>query len=244
VLVKQAKKDDQSTGLSFSRIRSDLDLAGLSVTHNAAMNFSSDEDNEDETVDGEQSSGSDDIQAPPGPIWERDEEPLTTSSHPTTASATIPEYSDYDGSDTNGNSEPGLKLRAIWTTTTTTAAAAAATNSEQKTSRSQEQFVLDLTRWVDPHPLVVYPDTTTTRVVDIFQNLGVSACLVISFKGKLVGFVKKIDILLHLENAGSHPSFLRYQGAEDPDHRPLLSKQARMKAYDSFGSAEQAETLV
>ena len=63
-------------------------------------------------------------------------------------------------------------------------------------STSSVAMSLDVTTYVDPSPVVVYEHTSTNRVLDLFQSLGLNAVLVITAKGRLAGVIKKIDMLV------------------------------------------------
>jgi CBS domain-containing protein len=102
---------------------------------------------------------------------------------------------------------------------------------------------LDLTRYVDPHPLVIFPDVLTNRVLQMFQSLGTACVLVIDSTGSLVGLVKKIDLLLHIESLKIYPEFAygppitRLRTAAEGEYQPLLSK-SRSRDVEPTSDAE------
>ncbi len=94
---------------------------------------------------------------------------------------------------------------------------------------------LDLSPLVDPHPLSVLPDTSSNRVLDLFQSLGVSLVAVVARRGRLLGVVKKIDILVHVAKEHSRADQLG-AGCES-DERDIDGDE--LAAHHSADSPEQ-----
>lgn len=66
---------------------------------------------------------------------------------------------------------------------------------------SSSSFV-DVSSYVDRHPIVIDPTTPADRVADLFIALGVSLILVAD-AGRLQGIIKKKDLILYMEHVAT-----------------------------------------
>eukprot|EP00466_Bigelowiella_natans_P020781 jgi/Bigna1/41319/e_gw1.51.102.1 len=63
---------------------------------------------------------------------------------------------------------------------------------------------VDLSKYVDRHPVIVRPSMPADRVLDMFKGLGLRCIFVCSSDGSLRGVIKKKDMLKHINDDRKH----------------------------------------